>query len=251
MAIELTSASKSTRLGVLSALDAGITGLPLLDGISYAGKAEVVWSNEAVEGISIPNGASDSFVKTYTLSRSYPNGAFVVAAPTLDDCLGLYPFFKLAQVASTFPTLSSQQDINYSHYLVSLFGNTTPGQNFRSKLIYVTNNYTNAVKLNFTVNSTGGIFPSPLDANGTLITELGFGKTYSQLVNNCLIGTYGGPFGGGPDDSYLRCTSSANRFVLQSAYMDGNSIKFLFKKQASSSSAELAREGILIVDGSL
>jgi hypothetical protein len=249
MSIELTTASKSTRLGVSSALNAGILGLPSFDGVSYADKAEVIWSEEATEGISIPDGASDTFTKTYALSRSYPNGAFVHAGPGgFNDYSSMFPFLKIAQVASTFPYLSAS-GYSFKNYVGPLTVGYIPALSISHRLIFVTADYTQATKLNLT--QQGGGFPTPLDANGNQITQEGFGLTYSQLTNNCLIGTYGGPFGGGNGDSYLFTTQVAVRFVLQSAYLDGTNLKFLFKKQSSSDSATLGRQAILVVDANV
>jgi hypothetical protein len=249
MSIELTTASKSTRLGVLSALNSGILGVPSLDGYPRMDQAEVVWADEATEGVSIPDGASDTFTKTYNLTRSYPNGAYVLPfrfSGTSFACTSILPFPKIAQAASLFPYLSA--NISSDFRGMDLYVKQAMASDFSCALIFVTDDYTQAIKLHG--NKRQPNFPTPLDENGNQITDIGFGKNYSQL-NNFLVGYYAGPFGGGNDDSYFLTVGTAVRFVLRSAYLDGTSIKFLFKKTVSSSSAELRRVGILIVDANV
>jgi hypothetical protein len=252
MSIELTTASKSTRLGVLSALNAGIWGIPLFDGFSYQNKAEVIYSDEATEGTSIPDGASDTFTKTYNLTRSYPTGAVVQALNNEGGmALNLLANPKLARVITEFPHLSCTSDYIAQYSNVSFFGYLAGSDALGvALLIYVNNDYTQAVKL-FANSSTTSY--GPLDDSGNLLYNYqgsAYGKNYTQL-NNILAGYYSGPFS---KASFFIAKDGSNNvapFILQSAYLDGSSLKFLFKKAGATSSSVLKRGGVLVVDASI
>jgi hypothetical protein len=258
MSLELTTADKSTRAGILSALNQQFIGLPSLDGTQgyYTSKVEVVWTDEAVEGISVPDGSSDTFVKTYPLSRSYSNGAYIVVPP-INSELGVAGLNspKLVQALTTVQDQVSADGswrngtTNFIQYIGSIMGLGNFSSN--STLMYVTQDYTQARKLSI---YPGFSFFGPFDSNGQdIFTQVGpgFGKTYTEL-NNTLYGYYNGPFS---KASYFTALPDGEgdftAFVLESAYIDGNNLKFCFKKAQSSTSANIVRAAIVIIDGNI
>ena len=246
MAIELTSASKSTRLGVLSALNRDIWDVPLLDGKNVAG--ELLFTNEAVEGNGIPDGAGDSFIKTYNLTRTYGSGAFLFMPGSWGPQTPYVPnSFRMQKIISSgfsFPSLSAVysggQPVPQSQYL-------NPSNN-GNNIIYINTDYTQARLFMSVGQSTD--YPV-LNDSGTPTPDMTVNKTYSEL-NNCLLGNYTGPFSG--TTLFLAVNmdgSGGGKFVIKSIYISGSTLKVACKKVASTSGKVLTRQGFLLLDASV
>jgi len=245
MSLELTTADKSTRAGILSALNSGIVGIPALDGLEdyYFSKSELIWTDEAVEGDGIPDGSSASFVKTYPLSRSYPNGVIVLYKPAAPTLTGLVIDLKNSKELLTCYLNTSLSGV-YRNDLFSVFNDHHPA-------IYANQDYTQARRL-FGYAGADNSY-GPKDAEGNLIYDIvgpSLGKTYTEL-NNMLVGYYNGPF----DSGISFFTSDSNTgFIVESVYLDSNNLKFLLKKVPTNNTTtdvRLTRRSMIIVSADI
>jgi hypothetical protein len=244
MGIELTTASKSTRLGVLSALNSGIYGIPILDGTTPDGI--VVYLDEATEGTSVPDGASDTFTKTYNLNRTV-NSAFILFPPSGSSYLLAVPagieakininalsFPSLTAVASYSPNLNSGRTLRSDEYAAPQFA---------GNLIYTTTNY---------LESKRYFGSGPFERNP--YTDAAFttgvpNATYSQ-IGNFLVGYYLAPFGGTQSFAEVAeggASGTHRKVSLIAAYFSGTNLVLDFKKNEASTSAAMLRGGILIL----
>ena len=166
----------------------------------------------ALEGTSIPDGASDSYTKTIPLPFVNPDLVYCVIQSR--------NFFNQGFVPITFG------------FTTQGAGFITTGSTSNSDLRFiVTNNYTEVRIAG--INRLDGI-SSPtkfIDDSGVTIPGGIDFPTYSQQNNN-LVGIYSGP---GGTSGILGYTSSSGAFqshsVLKSAYINGNNLVLLFKKR--------------------
>lgn len=244
MAIELSTASRSTRLGIVTALNAGITGIPFLDGTPVDGI--VIYADEATEGTSVPDGASDTFTKTYALGRTVASG-YVIFPPSGSSFLASVPsaiqgvyntnafsFPQLSAVASYAPNLNSGRVLRNDEYAAPQYA---------GNLLYVSTDYAASKRMFGT-----GQFERNPNTDSALTTNL-VGATYSS-IGNFMVGYYLAPFGG--TQSFVEVAeggaSGTHRKVsLMAAYFSGTNLVLDFKKNEASTSAAMLRGGILIL----
>lgn len=166
----------------------------------------------ALEGTSIPDGASDSYTKTIPLPFVNPDLVYCVIQSR--------NFFNQGFVPITFG------------FTTQGAGFITTGSTSNSDLRFiVTNNYTEVRIAG--INRLDGISSTTkfIDDSGVTIPGGIDFPTYSQQNNN-LVGIYSGP---GGTSGILGYTSSSGAFqshsVLKSAYINGNNLVLLFKKR--------------------
>jgi hypothetical protein len=181
-----------------------------------AANAQSVSILNALEGTSIPDGASDSYTKTIPLP--FVNPDLVYCAVQNGSFNTSYAFNP---ITFGFTTSSS---INFS-------ATGTSSSNLR---FIVTNNYTEARIAG--TNLLGGTIRYIDDSGVTIPAGIDF-PTYSQQNNN-LIGVYLGPGGllGTLGYTSSSLINNQSHSVLKSAYINGNNLILLFKKRVVTTS---------------
>ena len=216
MAIELTTASLSAQIGINNALrQTFASGIPLLDGFQPNGN--IYCFCDALEGSSVPDGASDTYTKTYNLSADIPWGYVIITANS-------------GQPNDNITTSSLAIRSTYFGELTASFTNggaspltTNVLDQFMKIAFYVNHNYTDAKTLYSVTDSNRDRNEDGSSRPNTFL------KTYTQL-GNTLVGYYGGISNVGV---IQRQASS----VLKSAWLDGQNLVMSFKKFASTSGA--------------
>jgi hypothetical protein len=243
MAIELTTANKTTRANLLAALNKDITGIPAIDGIPVDGI--VVYLDEALEGDNLPALSGEEFTKTYELGRVV-NSAYAVMQPNQTWSLITQTpsiFASKFYVASlSFPTLSSESfngnnvETNMSYLNAQL-----------PSMLYISSNYLQTKRL----CGTGQFEKDPYTDQKP--TEKIF-QTYSE-IGNFLVGYYGGPYGGSgsflPTKRFKNGNNDRANSSLIAAYFSGTTLVLKGKTHEDNTIAtdgpKMMRTAILIL----
>jgi hypothetical protein len=229
MAIELSTATNAQLSGINTYLRKSVFPIQGLPGSQN--NTIVFDANSAAEGGSVPDGSTDDYTKTYNLGVELTNAVMIWYSNTGND-YSYNPFrnFLLdinAQFLTTTPVLSSQFSDTIANFNVLTNIQNTLG-------IYITQDYTTAMRLD-TFSSSGAEKLESGSIRSTPNTSAAmFGKTYSQLQNT-LVGYYGFT----SNSSLFRGGAYDIKSVLKSAYLNGNNLVLLFKKYASTTSANL------------
>ena len=243
MAIELTSASKSTRLAILTALNAGITGIPYLDGIPVDGI--VIYTNEATEGTSVPDANGATFTKTYNLGRAVTSG-YLVFPPSGQNFLNFIPgaLSPILLNALSFPALSAEPSYATGVNGIDVMRNDIyASPPYSGNLIYVSSDYTQSRRF----VGSGFFERNPNTDQPLTVTSLG--NTYTGL-GNFLVGYYLAPFGG--TQSFVEiaeggASGTHRKASLIAAYFSGTNLILNLKKNEASTNATMLRAGILVL----
>lgn len=216
MAIELTTAPLSTQIGINNSLrQTFASGIPLLDG--YVPNGHIYCFCNALEGNSVPDGASDTYTKTYNLSAEIPWGYFLSISNS--GIWGTNSVMSDLSIRSTyFGSLTATYETDVGAPTIY---SIVDGYNIG---LYVTQDYTVSRRLFSSITSD-----RDKREDGTSFPTGTFLKTYTEL-GNTLIGYYGGL------QNIANIQKNA-KSVLKSMWLDGQNLVMSFKKFASTSGA--------------
>ena len=179
----------------------------------------------ALEGTSIPDGASATYTKTIPLPFTAPTAVFgcLLASSSTPSGLGA----GLKDPAFGYGISSSGSQTSY----------TGPGSGpYNTEIRFVAfPNYLKSFRAQTYINALGGAFSEVNESNVPL--PGGFeGPTYTEL-NGTMIGIYNGAFSAGRGIGFSSASASVaqEHTVVKAIYINGNNLVLDLKKRAATS----------------